>query len=255
MVSSFVDSESIAQFKADGFVAFPAFVAGDDLSELIDNVDRFVSQVVPQLASEFVFYDNKNVRASLKQIQQMGDHDPYFDQLFKKDRFRGVAEALIGGPVIPKNMQYFDKPPQTSKPTPPHQDGYYFMLNPCSAVTMWLALDHVDEENGCVRYVRGSHSQVIREHRRTQTLGFSQGIVNYPTEHDAEYEVAIPAEPGDLLVHHAMTIHRADQNRSVQRSRRSLGFIYYDQRAKHDAAAHAEYQRRLAVEMKAADKI
>ncbi|MEC8389905.1 MAG: phytanoyl-CoA dioxygenase family protein [Planctomycetota bacterium] len=36
----------------------------------------------------------------------------------------------------------------------------------------------------------------------------------------------LPAQPGDLLVHDAMTIHRADANRSTNRTRRALGFIY-----------------------------
>lgn len=156
---------------------------------------------------------------------------------------------------MPRNMQYFNKPPGIGQPTPPHQDGYYFMLEPCEAVTMWFALDDVDEENGCVRYVRGSHRRGMREHARTQTLGFSQGIVDYPTDTDRECEITFPAKPGDLLVHDAMTIHRADGNRSATRSRRALGFIYYSERAREDADAHAAYQRNLAEDMKAVGKI
>lgn len=49
------------------------------------------------------------------------------------------------------------KPPRIGKGTPPHQDGYYFMLEPNEAVTMWMALEDVNEENGCVRYVKESH--------------------------------------------------------------------------------------------------
>ena len=156
---------------------------------------------------------------------------------------------------MPKNMQYFNKPPGIGQPTPPHQDGYYFMLAPCEAVTMWFALEDVDEENGCVRYVPGSHKHGMREHARTQTLGFSQGIVDYPTVADRESELAFPAKPGDLLVHHALTIHRADGNRSTTRTRRALGFIYYSDRAREDVEAHAAYQRRLAEDMKAAGKL
>ena len=51
--------------------------------------------------------------------------------------------------AIPKNLQYFNKPAGVGKPTPPHQDGYYFMLKKHNAVTCWLALEKVDEENGC----------------------------------------------------------------------------------------------------------
>ena len=40
---------------------------------------------------------------------------------------------------------------------------------------MWLALDEVDETNGCLCYVPGSHRQGLREHARTRTLGFLRG--------------------------------------------------------------------------------
>ena len=120
---------------------------------------------------------------------------------------------------------------------------------------MWLSLDEVDGENGCVRYVKGSKYRGMRPHSRTQTLGFSQGIADYGTAEDLENEVFFSTQPGDLLVHHAMTIHRADGNRSRMRQRRALGFIYYSAEAKEDAEAHAAYQRRLADELAQKGKI
>jgi phytanoyl-CoA hydroxylase len=242
-------------FQVDGFVALRCFVHGRPLQELLTNVDRFVRDVVPQLPPEHVFYEDKKDPATLKQIQHMGDHDPAFYELLTASRFREVAELLLHGPVVPRNLQYFNKPPGVGVATPPHQDGYYFMLDPCEALTMWLALDDIDAENGCVRYVPGSHSRGMREHRRTQTLGFSQGIVDYPSNEDADLEVAVPAKSGDLLVHSALTIHRADGNHSATRSRRALGLVYYSERARTDSAAHAAYQCRLAEDMKAAGKI
>ena len=82
-----------------------------------------------------------------------------------------------------------------------------------------------------------------------RTLGFSQGITDYSTPQDKADEVAMPAHPGDLLVHHALTIHRADGNRSPARSRRALGFIYYSERARQDKVAHAAYQETLKKEL------
>ncbi len=249
------NGEHLKAFKTDGFVAMPQFLGGEELTELLTHVERFISRIVPKLPPEHVFYEDKDKPATLKQIQHMGDHDPWFHKLFIGSRFREVAELLLDGPVVPKNMQYFNKPPDVGHSTPPHQDGYYFMLDPCEAVTMWFALDDVDEKNGCVRYVRGSHHRGMRAHVRTKTLGFSQGIFGYPTDQDREAEIALPAQPGDLLVHDAMTIHRADANRSTNRTRRALGFIYYSERAREDEEAHAAYQRRLAEDMKTQGKI
>jgi phytanoyl-CoA hydroxylase len=250
-----IQLDAFQAFENDGFVSLPQFLTGAALNELISNVERFLVEVVPSLPREHVFYENTGDQTTLKQIQHMGDHDPWFHDLVTDGAFRSAAEFFLRGPVVPKNMQYFNKPAAVGQPTPPHQDGYYFMLDPCEAITMWFALDHVDEENGCVRYARGSHRRGMREHSRTQTLGFSQGIMDYPTDQDRVSEIAIAASPGDLLVHDAMTIHRADGNRSTHRSRSALGLIYYSERAKVDEVAHHAYQRRLAEEMKSAGKI
>ncbi|MGK0200780.1 MAG: phytanoyl-CoA hydroxylase [Yoonia sp.] len=151
-------------------------------------------------------------------------------------------------------MQYFNKPPGLGKPTPAHQDGYYFMLKPCAAVTMWMALEKVDQENGCVRYVPGSHKRGMRDHQRTSTLGFSQGIADWSDEDEAA-ALPFPAEPGDLLVHSAMTIHRADGNNSPDRSRPAMGFVYFAESAKTDEQAKAAYQKHLTREMEQSGQI
>ena len=249
------DVDLLRMFEVDGYAALRRFVTGQELTQLQLQVDRFIEDIVPRLPSEQVFLEDKGNPATLKQILLMGDHDPWFHQLFTKSRFREIAELLLRGPVVPKNMQYFNKPPVVGQPTPPHQDGYYFMLTPCEAVTMWFALDHADEENGCVRYVRGSHRRGLRDHARTQTLGFSQGILDYPNDQDRESEIAAIAAPGDLLVHDALTIHRADGNRSTTRPRRAIGFIYYSERAREDHRAHSSYQHRLAEEMRSQGRI
>ena len=95
----------------------------------------------------------------------------------------------------------------------------------------------------------------MRPHGRTQTLGFSQGITDFGKASDQRDEVACPAQPGDLLAHHALSIHRADANLSITRNRRALGFIFYAQSAREDVAEHEAYQSKLAVEMAEAGKI
>lgn len=244
-----------AQLASDGFAAWSKFLNAAELAEVRLRLDHFIAQIVPAMPPEHKFYEDKADGRTLKQLQNLGHYDHWFHELYAGGQFRELAEAVLDGPVIPKNLQFFSKPAGVGQPTPPHQDGYYFMLTPCEAITMWLALDDVDEENGCVRYVRGSHKRGMREHSRTTTLGFSQGIVNFPGELDAENEMAAPAQAGDLLVHEAMTIHRADGNHSKDRPRRALGFVYYSERAKVDTQAHAAYQKMLQSDMKATGRI
>ena len=240
-------------FERDGFLALPSFYREEELLNIEDELERFIAERIPVLPPEHFFFEDKSNPSSLKQIQRLNEYESFFERMMN-DKPKKLAQELLGEPVIGKNLQYFNKPPSLGKATPPHQDAYYFMIEPCQALTMWLALDPVDEGNGCVRYVCDSHKYGLRPHARTETLGFSQGISDYGDD-DVENERACIASPGDLLAHHALTIHRADSNQSATRSRRALGFIFYGESAKEDAVAHASYQQKLTHEMTAQGKI
>ena len=144
-----------------------------------------------QLSTLFIF---RRIKLTLKQIQQIADCDAYYKQLAHSAKVVGLAEELLGGPVKLVNMQYFNKVPRQGKPTPAHQDGYYFMIKPQEAVTMWLSLGDADGENGAVCYIPGSHLTGMRPHGKTKTLGFSQGIADW-SEVDDEAELQMIAKP------------------------------------------------------------
>lgn len=248
------DSVLIESFHSDGYVALSGFLGREEVANLRENVARYIRDVVPRMPVEEVFYEDKADPSSLKQIQRMFQFDDYFHELMFGGRFERLAATLLEHPVRGVNLQYFNKPPGVGKPTPAHQDGFYFMLEPNEAVTMWLALEDVDEENGCVRYVRGSHARGMRPHAKTGMLGFSQGIVDFGNEEDRGSAIAFPAKPGDLLVHHALTIHWAEGNQSPDRSRQSLGFIYYSTAAVEQEGKRKRHEE-LVEELKESGKI
>jgi len=90
-------------------------------------------------------------------------------------------------------------------------------------------------------------------HGRTSLLGFSQSITDW-SEKDDKAEIQMIAKPGDILVHHSLTIHRANANKS-NRTRESIGFIFYRDDVKIDNEAHAEYKKQLDSELKKQGKI
>jgi phytanoyl-CoA hydroxylase len=243
------------KFAEQGYVSLPGFLAPEEVAEANDHQRRVIDELVPSLPSDIVYYEDKSEPSTLKQIQKLFEHDQYFHRLMFGSRFERLAEILLGESVVGKNMQYFNKPPEIGQPTPPHQDGYFFMLKPNHAITMWLALEDVGEPQGCVRYVSGSHKHGMRAHGRSGVLGFSQHILDFPTPNDRDNEIAFPCKAGHLIAHHSLTIHRADGNSTKDKSRQALGFIYYGSSAREDERAHTEYQLRLANELAAAEKI
>jgi phytanoyl-CoA hydroxylase len=244
-------SESIKQeFDHQGYVAIRRFLEINEVEELRAQVERYLAEIVPRIPPRDVYREVPGNDNSIKQLIRMNHYDEYFAGLMAGELFVGLAELLLGGPVVGKNIQWFNKPAGLSRATPPHQDGFYLMLEPNEAVTMWLALDEVGEDNGCMRYVC-SHNRTLRPHERTETLGFSQAVADYGLE-DRLGEVAVTAMPGDLLVHHSLTIHRCDENRS-EKKRRALGLLYYSATAVEDSVRAREYARTLDAEL--ADRI
>lgn len=242
-------------FDEDGFVVIRGFLDGEELAGMNTNIDRYIREIVPGLEPSEVFYEDKGRPETLKQLPRMYEHDAYFDQEVAKGKFKQLAECLLGEGVSENAVQYFNKPPRMGQPTPPHQDGYYWKIEPCDGITMWLALEKVDEENGCLHYSRGSQKLGLRDHSFSGVLGFSQGITDFPNEDDRAGDVAMFAEAGDLLVHHAQTVHWASGNDSITRSRKSLGIVYYASGVVTDTASRDAYQEVLHKKLEAAGKI
>jgi len=226
-------------FDRDGFAVVRNFLPPSELDLLRQNIDRYIREVVPGLPDADAFYERRGEPETLKQLQRMGS-DGFFAEYRRHPRWVALAEALLGEPAIAEQPEWFNKPPGTKHVTPPHQDNYYFCLTPPQVLTIWLALDDVDAENGCLRYVTGSHARGIRPHARSSILGFSQGICDFGAA-DFVQETAVLLRAGDVVAHHGMTIHRADANLSATRHRRSFALVFQGASCRRDESAFATY--------------
>tara|TARA_B110000908_G_scaffold238_1_gene310 strand:+ start:3172 stop:3951 length:780 start_codon:yes stop_codon:yes gene_type:complete len=249
-------SDPKIRFDEDGYLTVEPLFDAAKMAEINVELDRFISERVSEMGSSEVYYEDIDDSTSIKQMMNMHDHDPYFDDLLQNSVIRTMAETALGEAVKGVNVEYFNKPPGIGKATPAHQDGYFFHIKPAKAVTGWLALEDVDHENGCLHYVQGSHkAEGFRPHARSNVLGFSQGMTDFGTDYDKENTVALPGHAGTFLMHDCKTIHWAGMNRSKTRSRRALGFIYFAKSVEVDKEARAAYQAKLDKDLSADNKI
>ena len=243
-----------ADFDRDGFAVIRNFYRPEVIRHLRERVEGYIAQTLPSLSDEFAYYeDTQKTTEAIMRLERMDEHDPYFNLMLHSEPCTGLASTLLDDTAVPRHAEMFAKAPRIGKPTPPHQDGNYFMLVPNEALTFWLPIDAADRENGCVRYVRGSHRRGMRHHELSGVFGFSLGITDYAAE-DEEREVAVCLEPGDAVIHHGMTIHRTDANTS-DRLRRAMGLVYYAGRAREDEVAMKQHQAKMFEEWKAEGKL
>ena len=240
--------EDIIFYKKNGYAVFNEFFNDEFCNDIKIHLEKFIKNVLPQIPSNRVYYDDIHNKNSLKQIQKIFEYDPFFYDLIHKNEIYELAEQLLDEKPSVINLQYFNKVPLHSKPTPPHQDGYYFKIKPMKAITLWLALDDVNESNGGIQYYSGSHQKGLRNHFRSGVLGFSQSLpLDDSILMDSE-KIRPCCQAGTLLAHDALMMHSADKNQS-NLPRRSLGFIYYGSSVEISEKEASEYQKKLDDEL------
>lgn len=232
-------------FEKDGYLFIPGFFSAARIQEVNEQLQEFITRVVPLMPPNHVFYEDAQQPHTLKQLQDLQVYSEFFNELMTNSELQKIAAILLEEEVTGKNVEYFNKPALIGKSTPPHQDAFYFNIKPTSAITMWLALEQADLDNGCVSYIRGSHKNGMRTHSRSNTKGFSQSITDFGSAVDMANLEIFPAKAGDLLIHHCMTIHTAGPNITSDRSRKALGLIYFGESAQPDLEAREAYSKAL----------
>lgn len=133
-----------------------------------------------------------------------------------------MMQQLIGPNVALWYNQFVTKLPDTNlnkSEFPWHQDNGYVSIEPATNVTIWIALDDVDLENGCVWVMPESHKGGLLDHsKKTEDSWF----LNVPVEGDG-----VPAilKAGEAVAFTGLTLHRSKLNKS-DKARRGF-FLEY----------------------------
>ena len=84
-----------------------------------------------------------------------------------------MVEQIIGPDIIMWGSQVFSKPASDGLAIPWHQDGQYWPVRPLRTVTVWIAIDRADVDNGCMRVVPGTHRQGLMAHESSDDEGLA----------------------------------------------------------------------------------
>jgi ectoine hydroxylase-related dioxygenase (phytanoyl-CoA dioxygenase family) len=147
--------------------------------------------------------------------------------------------AIVGALLRATKVNLYEdsvlvKEPGALERTVWHQDLSYFHVDGEQLCTTWCPLDSTGPENGAVRYARGSHrwDEVYRPNLFVSSIPIPGTEGNLVPDIDAlaaagEVEVlTFTSEPGDVVVHHARTLHAAGGNRSASTRRRAISVRY-----------------------------
>jgi len=112
-----------------------------------------------------------------------------------------------------------------------HQDRTYIgYLEPARVATLRIALLPEDDDNGCMRVVDGSHRWGAVGANQSLTATSVGSLLPHLTDEQRERVTAarsLPLEPGDVSIHHCLTLHGSPPNTSA-RPRRTILLRMFD---------------------------
>ncbi|HEY4206521.1 MAG TPA: phytanoyl-CoA dioxygenase family protein [Puia sp.] len=144
--------------------------------------------------------------------------DRLFDFLMA-DEVLDVVEPLIGPNIGLWSSHFISKEPRMGNPTPWHEDSAYWngrFDRMDMIVTVWLAIDKADVENGCMGVVPGTHRNGTSEYEKMDTDNRIFNI-RIKGEVDESKVVWLELEKNFYSLHDSRIIHGARANTSQRR--------------------------------------
>lgn len=228
--------ERVAEFHDNGFLNGGPLLDDAQVDVLREELYRVIADKDRDDVPQPVLL--RNLRgddsAPVWQIVNIWEASAPFEALMYSQKIVEEMAQLTGATELRiwhDQIQY--KPAEIGGTTGWHQDAPLWpIIRPMTEVSAWVALDDVDEENGCMSMVPGSHNW-------GNQIAFVRTVQDFDampsTFEDHLIEVVRrPVKKGEVHYHHALTWHGSHDNHS-NRPRRAIAIHYMTQDTYYDA--------------------
>jgi hypothetical protein len=221
MIPTPLDAAGLSQalilfYRENGFLSLDGVARADEVAQIRRVGDALFRQRAGAREGAFFDFigDVPMAEGALTQLINPSVYAPVLKRLDYRRRLTGVARQLLGPRTRISGDHIFFKPAVTGPATPWHQDEAFRDPNfEYNELSIWLPLQPVDEANGCLRFIPGSHLRDVLPHRKPAGKARVHGLECYEGFSEAE-AVACPLPLGGCTVHAGRTLHGAGPNRS-----------------------------------------
>ena len=226
--------EQIAAFETDGFLILPRLVSAVDCAEMASITNQHLRDAVAPLEYESAVgyagaptsLDSVGGRTA-RRLRDAYQRHASFREWAVNPLLTAMLAQLLGEQVcltLAHHNCVMTKHPDFGTATGWHRDIRYWSFPRNALISVWLALDDENENNGGLRLIPGSHRLDIQPSQmdgldflrpdvaENQTL-FAQGF-------------ALQLNPGDVVFFHSGLFHAAGRNNS-QAIKESVVFAYH----------------------------
>ena len=214
-----VAEEEVAFFQKNGFLKLNKITSADEVASIRQQLRQLFDHQAGRDEGLFFDFAGSDEQPAQMRLPQLLDVRNFAPDLMKSSFFRNaseVAKQLLGPDASFKADHALLKPPGDGAETPWHQDDAFRDLDYLhNEVSIWLALQDTDKENGCLGFVPATNDKDVLPHRwvggdsRIHALECYEGW-------SKEDVVWCPLLAGDCSVHTNRIVHGAGANISTR---------------------------------------
>lgn len=197
-------AEQIEFYNREGYIRPVSIFSQTEITEIRQYFDNLLERIIAEGGNSYSISS-----AHLK-------YGPVWD-ILTDPRIVACVADLLGENVIGWGAHFFCKMPHDGKQVAWHQDSSYWPLSPSKAVTVWLAIDDVDAENGPMRFIAGSHHVGHLTYRPSSAE--EHNVLNQTIDNPEQYGKIVEnwLEAGQISLHSDLLLHGSEANDSDRR--------------------------------------
>jgi non-heme Fe2+,alpha-ketoglutarate-dependent halogenase len=203
----------LADYRRDGFLFPRRVISAAEADSCKSRLDAYIDRFGDDARGRGVM--TKRPHILLRWVAELARRPEIVD----------AVEDIIGPDILCWSSAFFTKEARSDRFVSWHQDANYWGLSSDKVVSAWISLTPSTVENGCMRFLPGSHRALLRHHDAAAAenmLSRGQTVSDRIDEGEA---VDVRLDPGEFALFHVNLAHTSPPNRSRE-DRVGLVFRY-----------------------------
>ena len=231
--------EELKQFHKDGFFILRGFLDAKSCDEILSVAKEHLKDKIEPIETEVGYsscskeyrtfvtdYNSKEdkEKTTVRRLRQVYSRSPLFKSWMENEKIRPVLQQVLDEQAVLVTAHHnsiMTKMPYVSKPTEWHQDRRYWRYSNDNLVSVWLALDSENSQNGSLEFIPGSHRMHFSSEQFDKKEYFCKN--DEKNKKIIANKIATNLEKGDVVLFHSLLLHRANNN-STKKAK--ISFVY-----------------------------
>jgi ectoine hydroxylase-related dioxygenase (phytanoyl-CoA dioxygenase family) len=205
-MSKLIQDRQLTELAEQGFTVLESLFAVQEMGELGKLIEAHQRRHVESLKAQGGTDGGISRAEEITFTDHLAEADAEIMRFVSRPEFVDVCTSLLGPDVDLYWNQSVYKAGKGTKEFPWHQDDGYMEVTPAPYLTIWLAINDVTVENGCVWFLPGSHKGGVMPHEDTP-IGKACYSLDAPDQ-----GVPAPLAAGSAAVFWSQTMHKSGLN-------------------------------------------